>query len=129
MREKGNRTPVLFFIALLMSSAWPHNCVFCTVDSDLQPHARTLSLHSYDESGFYFCTNSSGPKSEQLRPSSLFRLCPHSFQALILKSPWFFLGKRVSAKSGSLETAFPHRVRIQLPCSKNYISKKKDILS
>lgn len=63
-------------------SIWTHNFVLVTVDENvlsleydyfsflfslqLQPHGRTVSMHTYDEEGFYFCTNYDGPKSTQM---------------------------------------------------------------
>lgn len=56
---------------------WTHNFILSTVDSEVgifyidlmlqgQPHGRTVSLHTFDERGFCFCTNYDGPKAAQL---------------------------------------------------------------
>eukprot|EP01127_Copromyxa_protea_P006120 TRINITY_DN15931_c0_g1_i1.p1 TRINITY_DN15931_c0_g1~~TRINITY_DN15931_c0_g1_i1.p1 ORF type:complete len:212 (-),score=31.42 TRINITY_DN15931_c0_g1_i1:110-745(-) len=47
-------------------SHWTHNFVLGTVDSEDQPHARTVSLHTFDNRGFCFCSNYDGPKASQL---------------------------------------------------------------
>jgi pyridoxamine 5'-phosphate oxidase len=56
----------LFAQAERAETAWAHNFALCTVDPDGQPTSRVVSMHSFDERGFFFCTNTSGPKATAL---------------------------------------------------------------
>eukprot|EP01130_Rhizamoeba_saxonica_P014539 TRINITY_DN6368_c0_g1_i1.p2 TRINITY_DN6368_c0_g1~~TRINITY_DN6368_c0_g1_i1.p2 ORF type:complete len:217 (+),score=48.96 TRINITY_DN6368_c0_g1_i1:81-731(+) len=47
-------------------SRWIHNFALSTVDSTGQPHSRTVSMHTYDDEGFIFCTATEGNKAKQL---------------------------------------------------------------
>uniref|UniRef100_A0A6B2LI60 pyridoxal 5'-phosphate synthase n=1 Tax=Arcella intermedia TaxID=1963864 RepID=A0A6B2LI60_9EUKA len=47
-------------------SRWAHNFALATVDEGGGPQSRTVSLHSFDERGFVFCSNYVGPKAVQI---------------------------------------------------------------
>lgn len=88
--------------ARLTPGLWTHNFVLGTVDSEVwmfhlseltyqkgQPHGRTISLHTFDERGFCFCSNYDGPKATQLGNwhnlfSDFSRVLSKSFNAFCL---------------------------------------------
>eukprot|EP01126_Amoeba_proteus_P059735 TRINITY_DN7836_c0_g1_i4.p1 TRINITY_DN7836_c0_g1~~TRINITY_DN7836_c0_g1_i4.p1 ORF type:complete len:110 (-),score=23.97 TRINITY_DN7836_c0_g1_i4:407-691(-) len=45
-----------------VNSEWCQDFVLSTVSAEGCPSSRLLSLHTFDERGFYFCTNTCSPK-------------------------------------------------------------------
>ena len=54
----------MIFTVRSSPSKWPHNFILSTVDENGRPHARTVSLHTYNDDGFIFCSAYSGPKGK-----------------------------------------------------------------
>eukprot|EP01129_Flabellula_baltica_P003660 TRINITY_DN13415_c0_g1_i1.p1 TRINITY_DN13415_c0_g1~~TRINITY_DN13415_c0_g1_i1.p1 ORF type:complete len:226 (-),score=40.73 TRINITY_DN13415_c0_g1_i1:38-628(-) len=52
--------------ALQSPAKGPHNFVLSTVDEQGRPHGRTVSLHTYNDDGFVFCSAYNGPKGTHL---------------------------------------------------------------
>ena len=73
-------TPFLVFKdwyrrARLSKMPWAHNMVISTVDEELQPHVRTVSLYEWSEKGFIFCTNYASQKARHLEKNPKAAIC------------------------------------------------------
>jgi len=67
--------PYIQFKKLLMQAqrsmnTWVHNFVLGTIDPDSWPSSRVVSLHSFDERGFIFCTNNCAPKAKAIESNN-----------------------------------------------------------
>ncbi|KAL6057726.1 pyridoxal 5'-phosphate synthase [Balamuthia mandrillaris] len=61
--------------ALASTDKWAHNMVLSTCGADMQPRSRNVTLHTWDERGFVFCTNSEGEKARQMKENPRVAAC------------------------------------------------------